>query len=501
LPDVLQVMRLIRGVLVLAFAVATIAAGLALAERRSEVESPAGSAAPLAGLSPSLAPVLAAVTHDQAIDLVRNLGEIVRVDRIEAKLVPWDEFAPVGMGVDRTGGPSHGGGVPIPSVWAVAVSGAARPNMGDLHPQVTYPWALYGVDAVRGRIATLKVDVTGTWPPGFDALSDHVALAPTPAPASPAPIRFEYVLSGVHPLDPIRDLAAADPEAIRLWAVVGGQPDPVSPVRARLMRSDDGGRTWRTVLNDPTGGSGPDHVAASGSLVLVSDLGMDSANSGTSTTGGLYLSKDSGATWTQVSREAVRTVRAVSYGGARWFLAEHSWVSKGAATGPSRIFASVDGAAWQQIGEVPGPASFGLLDVPLVSFSKNTPGDGLFRVEGSDVASLHLVPVPGSQQAWSMLTTGTDLWAFYPCCTPYARVSTDGGRTWRDAGNGLAGRLAGLFALNGTIYAIGDGAFFWTGTEWRTADIVTGKGAAVFQFGTWVILQDVTGGLWRSPHP
>ena len=96
---------------------------------------------------------------------------------------------------------------------------------------------------------------------------------------------------------------------------------------------------------------------------------------------------------------------------------------------------------------------------------------------------------------------GTDLWAFGPCCLPYARVSTDGGRTWRDADDGLAGRIAGLFAVSGTVYAIGDGAYFWTGTEWRSASIVTGKGAAVFQLGTWFVLQDVTGGLWRSPRP
>ena len=46
--------------------------------------------------------VAASVTRDQAIALVRSLREVVRVDRIEAKLLPWSEFAPLdGSGPDR----------------------------------------------------------------------------------------------------------------------------------------------------------------------------------------------------------------------------------------------------------------------------------------------------------------------------------------------------------------------------------------------------------------
>jgi hypothetical protein len=195
-------------------------------------------------------------------------------------------------------------------------------------------------------------------------------------------------------------------------------------------------------------------------------------------------------------------VAALRYRGALTFFAERFWATKGAATGPSRILASNDGATWRDLGEVPGPASFGLLDVPLVSFAKNTPGDGLFRVEGTDLASLRLVPVAGSLQAWSMLTNTArnELWSFNAPNEPKARLSADGGRTWRDADAGLLGRIAGLFVLNGTVYAIGDGAYFWTGTEWRVANILSGKAAAVFQLGSWVFIQDLPGGLWRSPR-
>jgi hypothetical protein len=498
-------MRPLRGILVVALAALIVVAGFALAQRRSPLaESNAlASPAPTTALSasPAGAAVRAAVTREQAIALVRSLGDVVRVDRIEAKLLPWSEFAPVGMGADMTGGPWHGGGLPD-AVWAVAVAGDTYPTFWGAPlgtPQQHFPWSLWGVDPLQLRIVSLKVGSDGRWPPGFEGIADHVALVPTPPPPSPSPIRFDLVVSGVGPLEAIHDLAAADQEAMRLWAVVGGRPDPVTPVPARLRRSDDGGRSWRTVLNDPTRGSGPAYVAAAGAIVLVSDLGLDTADRGVSTSGGLYLSTDSGAGWTRVATGSIGRVAALRYRGAVTFFAEHVWATKGAATGPSHVSASTDGRAWRDLGEVPGPASFGLLDVPLVSFSKNTPGDGLFRVEGGDLASLRLVPVAGSPQAWSMLTNiaRNELWSFN---APKARLSPDGGRTWRDADAGLLGRIAGLFVLSGTVYAIGDGAYFWTGTEWRVAGILSGKAAAVFQLGSWVFIQDLPGGLWRSPR-
>jgi len=141
-----------------------------------------------------------------------------------------------------------------------------------------------------------------------------------------------------------------------------------------------------------------------------------------------------------------------------------------------------------------------MLDVPLVSFSKNVPGDGIFRVEGTDLTSLRLVAIPGSPQVSSLLTSAprAELWSFRGSG---AAVSADGGRTWRDASRGLAGRLAGLFSANGIVYAIGDGAYYWNPdqAEWLVADVRGGKTGAVFQLGDRVILQDLPGGLWRYP--
>ena len=306
------------------------------------------------------------------------------------------------------------------------------------------------------------------------------------------PPAFDLIARGNANLQRISDLALSDTSAQHVWAIVGDAAGP-----PRLVHSDDGGRTWPK-LPWPGRGMGPGHVAAAGSTVLVADLGSDTASNGTSATGGLYLSKDSGSTWKQVSSEAVRRVVAVPFQGGTLFLAEHFWISRGAATGPSRIFASIDGETWRQVGEVPGPAAFGAWDVPLVSFEKNVPGDGLFRIEGSDVASLRLVVVPGSTRSQGFLRgNGNDLWSFNPGNIVDPRLSVDGGRTWRVASTGLIGRIAGLFRANGAIYALGDAAYQWDGSQWRVVSILIGKAGSVFQLGDHVFVQDLPGDLWR----
>ena len=237
---------------------------------------------------------------------------------------------------------------------------------------------------------------------------------------------------------------------------------------------------------------------ALGSTVLVSDLGIDTANAGSSTTGGLYVSQDGGGSWKQVSTESVGRLLVVSYRGGPLFVAEHPWVTKGAATGPSQIFTSPDGLTWLRAGEVPGPAVFGMLDVPLVSFGKNIPGDGIYRLIDGDRAP-HLEPIPGSPQTQGILQGPRgELWFFEPGNVVNPRLSTDGGRTTRVAAAGLAGRIAGLFVANGKVYAVGDGAYEWDGAQWRVANILTGKASAVFQTTERVFIQDLSGGFWRS---
>jgi len=147
---------------------------------------------------------------------------------------------------------------------------------------------------------------------------------------------------------------------------------------------------------------------------------------------------------------------------------------------------------------VPGPAVFGAWDVPLLSFEKNVPGDGLFRIEGSDLASLRLVVVPGSTRSQGFLRgNGSELWSFNPGNVVDPRVSADGGRTWRVASTGLTGRIASLFRANGVIYAVGDGAYRWDGSQWRAVSILVGKAGSVFQLGDEVFIQDLPGDLWR----
>lgn len=326
------------------------------------------------------------------------------------------------------------------------------------------------------------------------------AATPTATTLLPAIVKFEPVGANTPRL---QEVAAADATAQRLYAVAEA---------AQLLRSDDGGRTW-TRLTPPTSGNGT-HVAAAGDLVVVTDGGHVTAAMGVTVSGGILVSRDGGATWKRArgvdaaSNDAVHGLVAGVFigrvGGTPMFLAASMPPSSGgAATGGSTILASADGEAWRAIGKIPGAAFFAMLDVPIVAFSGSIPGEGVYRVEGADLASLHLTALPASPQpADGALTTGPgaqEIWSFFPSTPPRVRHSLDGGRTWQLAATGLSGRTAGLFILHGTVFAIGDGAYSWDGAQWRVATVLTGKALGVFQLGGTVLLQDVTRGLWRSP--
>ncbi|HET7700581.1 MAG TPA: hypothetical protein VFM06_06910, partial [Candidatus Limnocylindria bacterium] len=370
-------------------------------------------------------------------------------------------------------------------------------------PLQHHTWSVWGINAARLQLTTLKVGDTGAWPPGFDTLADHVAVAPPPPSPSPAPIAFEALTGeGSHTKLPVRELVAAGSAGRLLWAIVetGSVTTAAGLVpRTELMRSDDGGARWVRVSGGPALPAG---VAASGATVLASSIGepLDDGK-GTSSGGGLFLTRDGGVTWRRVVDEGVRRVRTFEYQGRRLFLAERPWTTRGAATGPSRILASLDGETWRAIGEVPGPASFALLDVPLVTFAKNVSADGFYRVEGADLASLALVAVPRSTQAGSgslITAPGGVLWHVDPNAIVVARRSTDSGRTWLAASDGLAGRIAGLFVLRDRVYAVGDGAYVWDGSRWTVVAMRGSKTQAVFPVGDAVIIQALPGHLERS---
>jgi hypothetical protein len=456
------------------------------------------ASAPSRSAAPTPSPVVARITRDDAVNLVRSLGEVARLDRVEARLMPFTELAALGAQQDRTGGPYHGGGIPE-RVWAVAVSGDLTPNMSDYVPPQHYTWAIYGINADRIQVGSLSVGTNGTWPPGFDRLLDHPAIAPPRPTPTPLPPKFDHLYSGPAPLRAsLVRLASGDAHATSLWGVVTTSArDARGTPFTSLMRSDDGGANWRRADGAT---ARPFDVAAMGATVVVSDAGLDTAERGVTTTGGLFASTDAGATWRRVSTDGVMRVQASSYRGRPLFLAEHWYPLSGAATGPSRIFASFDALSWREIGEVPGPASFGALDVPIVSFSKNVPGDGIYRVEGADFATLRLVPITGSPQIWATPLAGprpNELWVESVNGGAF-RHSIDGGRTWTVAGQGLSGRIAGLFIWHGEVYAIGDGAYRWDGASWQVANILTSKARAVFQIGTNVFIQGIDGSFWRS---
>ncbi len=489
-------------------------AGSIVAARRSDVASSPSLSAPALAVpiaTPSRSTVVvASVARDEAIALIRRNSWIARADRIEAKLVSWNEFASVGMGVDMTGDKDQGA-FPPQSVWAVAVAGDVYPEywgqpLGT--PRQHFAWALWGVNGLRLQISSLRVGNSAAWPPGFDALVDHVALAPPTPTASPIGPRFEPIPSGAGALpwgrlntSALFDLAASDTTLTHLWAVVRTGPSvPGAPMPSELLRSVDGGSNWSEAPGSP---SSPLYVAATGNVVLVSSGGTVTTP-GTSTGGGLFVSTDDGGSWKRVTAEGVGHLFVARVADHALFLAEHPWVTNGAASGPSRIFASMDAENWREVGSVPGPAQFAALDVPVVTYSKNVPGPGFYRVEGSDLASLRLVPVAGSGQGFdatcAYLTAGPKggLWSSgqgQPAC---ARHSTDLGRTWERADAGLAARIAGLFTLGGNEYALGDGAYVWDGKQWAAVSILTGKAASLFQLGDRVVVLDVTGRLWRS---
>lgn len=164
-----------------------------------------------------LSPLPSLITRDQAVAFVRaRRDQVGRIDRIDAKLVTYDEYV-------RVAGPIHGvqgdpyaspdvtsvtGFIGDPSqryLWVVAVSGAVWPvghdpifwGLGPPVPSPTpypaYRWAIFFIEAARAdaltapTAAAVAAGIAEDWPAAFDRLPSHAATAKLPsASATPA---------------------------------------------------------------------------------------------------------------------------------------------------------------------------------------------------------------------------------------------------------------------------------------------------------------------------
>jgi hypothetical protein len=188
--------------------VAAFVVGQLLSAYRTEVASSPTS---------SLVPIPSIIDRADAIALVRGLGrEVGRVDRIEAKLLTWQEYlllagAPRLLSGDpgATPVPGNAGFVGDPStrfVWVVAVSGeiwpigrdpiwwGGPPPVPNPSPYPPYRWAVFIIDATQGQLMVVPdAGVNDSWPAVFDKLPDHPvasSVSRSSAPSLPAlPVR------------------------------------------------------------------------------------------------------------------------------------------------------------------------------------------------------------------------------------------------------------------------------------------------------------------------
>lgn len=147
-----------------------------------------------AGPDETLSPLSATLQRGEAIELVRNDSRVGRVDRIEAKLLTWDEYLKVPSALRSLPGDPHATPAATivsvdagaQNVWVVAVSGEVWPNgkmperFGGSSPPSSptpyppYRWAMFIVDAARGQIALVATaGIAESWPPAFDKLPNH----------------------------------------------------------------------------------------------------------------------------------------------------------------------------------------------------------------------------------------------------------------------------------------------------------------------------------------
>lgn len=179
--------RILIGFAAVAFVLAAGGLGQALVTFRSEV---AASTTP----NPQLPKLRSNVQRAEAIALARSLDLIGRVDRIDAKLMTFDEYVRVAGPVrtrlgDPQAPPVTGFGIegdPTQRiVWVVAVSGEVWPqgkvpvffNQAAPPSPTPYPpygWGLILIDASSGQFMVIgDAGVGASWPSIFSALPSH----------------------------------------------------------------------------------------------------------------------------------------------------------------------------------------------------------------------------------------------------------------------------------------------------------------------------------------
>jgi hypothetical protein len=190
-PVALQ--RILLGFAMVALVLAGVGIGRIVVTFRSDVSSNAAASTP----NPQLPAFPSKLRRADAIALVHELPIVGRVDRIDAKLMNFDEYVRIAGPVrirpgDPQGAPVTGFGItgdPTQRyVWAVAVSGEIWPNgrqpvlLGGVPsssstPYPPYRWGLFLVDAGSGQFMIVgDAGVDAEWPPQFGALPSH----PTP---------------------------------------------------------------------------------------------------------------------------------------------------------------------------------------------------------------------------------------------------------------------------------------------------------------------------------
>ena len=143
-------------------------------------------------------PLPSKLQRDDAIALIRRLDTVGRVDRVDAKLMTFEEYVRIAGPVrtrmgDPQATPLTGFGITGDQrrpVWAVAISGQVWPQgrvpvvfgagpAVSPTPNPPYRWGVFLIDAVRGQLMVIgDAGVGEAWPAIFAQLPNHAVAAP-----------------------------------------------------------------------------------------------------------------------------------------------------------------------------------------------------------------------------------------------------------------------------------------------------------------------------------